>query len=247
MHAPLCPAAPPSSPAAPAASAAPWPPGWPPTVPTSWSSTATRPAAKEVAAEVGGEHLVADLARPRRRSTRSASARRHVDILVNNAGIQHVAPVEEFDPEHLRAHPPGDAAGAVPAGPRAAPRHVRPPAGAGSSTSPRVHGHRASPYKSAYVSAKHGLEGLSKVIALEARRQGRHQQHRLPGLRPHPARRGTDRRPGRSPRHRRGRGARRRPARPHRRSSGSSSPTRWPAWSPSSAAPAPTRSPEPPI
>jgi 3-hydroxybutyrate dehydrogenase len=30
-----------------------------------------------------------------------------------------------------------------------------------------VHGHRASPYKSAYVAAKHGLEGLSKVIALE--------------------------------------------------------------------------------
>jgi 3-hydroxybutyrate dehydrogenase len=31
-----------------------------------------------------------------------------------------------------------------------------------------VHGHRASPYKAAYVAAKHGLEGLSKVIALEA-------------------------------------------------------------------------------
>ena len=61
-----------------------------------------------------------------------------------------------------------------------------------------VHGHRASAYKSAYVSAKHGLEGLSKVIALEARRQGRHQQHRLPRLRPHPARRGPDRRPGRA-------------------------------------------------
>lgn len=35
-----------------------------------------------------------------------------------------------------------------------------------------VHGHRASPYKSAYVSAKHGLEGLSKVIALEAAGRG---------------------------------------------------------------------------
>jgi 3-hydroxybutyrate dehydrogenase len=35
-----------------------------------------------------------------------------------------------------------------------------------------VHGHRASPYKSAYVSAKHGLEGLSKVIALEAAGKG---------------------------------------------------------------------------
>jgi 3-hydroxybutyrate dehydrogenase len=35
-----------------------------------------------------------------------------------------------------------------------------------------VHGHRASPYKAAYVSAKHGLEGLSKVIALEAAGKG---------------------------------------------------------------------------
>lgn len=35
-----------------------------------------------------------------------------------------------------------------------------------------VHGHRASPYKSAYVAAKHGLEGLSKVIALESAEWG---------------------------------------------------------------------------
>ena len=35
-----------------------------------------------------------------------------------------------------------------------------------------VHGHRASPFKSAYVSAKHGLEGLSKVIALEGAAKG---------------------------------------------------------------------------
>lgn len=37
---------------------------------------------------------------------------------------------------------------------------------------PTVHDHRASAYKSAYVSAKHGLEGLSKVIALEAASKG---------------------------------------------------------------------------
>src|SRR3712207_6964723 len=35
-----------------------------------------------------------------------------------------------------------------------------------------VHGLRASPFKSAYVSAKHGLEGLSKVIALEGAEHG---------------------------------------------------------------------------
>ena len=49
-----------------------------------------------------------------------------------------------------------------------------------------VHGLRASPFKSAYVSAKHGLEGLSKVIALEGATARRHQQHRVSGLRPHP-------------------------------------------------------------
>ena len=138
-----------------------------------------------------------------------------VDILVNNAGIQHVAPIEDFDPERFRADPRADAARAVPAGPPRAARHVRPRAGAGSSTSRASTATARRPYKSAYVSAKHGLEGLSKVIALEARRQGRHQQHRLPRLRPHAARRGPDRRPGARPRHRRGRGPRRRPARPH--------------------------------
>ena len=35
-----------------------------------------------------------------------------------------------------------------------------------------MHGHRASPYKVAYVSAKHGLEGLSKVVAMEAAGKG---------------------------------------------------------------------------
>ncbi len=48
-----------------------------------------------------------------------------------------------------------------------------------------VHGLRASAYKSAYVSAKHGLEGLSKVTALEAAARG-HLQLRQPRLRAHP-------------------------------------------------------------
>jgi len=126
--------------------------------------------AKEAASAVGGEHLVADLGDPEAIEALEL-ARRRIDILVHNAGIQHVAPVEEFDPETFalihrvmlqapflltRALLPGmyDAGwGRI--------VHVS-----------SVHGHRASPYKSAYVSAKHGLEGLSKVIALEAAEKG---------------------------------------------------------------------------
>jgi 3-hydroxybutyrate dehydrogenase len=94
-----------------------------------------------------------------------------VDILVNNAGIQHVAPVEEFDPERFRTihalmlHAPFLLARRVLPG-----MYAR---GWGRLVHvSSVHGHRASAYKSAYVSAKHGLEGLSKVIALEAADKG---------------------------------------------------------------------------
>ena len=85
-----------------------------------------------------------------------------VDILVNNAGIQHVAPVEDFDPELFRAihalmlHAPFLLARRLLPG-----MYAR---GWGRLVHvSSVHGHRASAYKSAYVSAKHGLEGLSKV------------------------------------------------------------------------------------
>ncbi len=121
---------------------------------------------KEAAVEIGGEHLVADLAD----ADDIADLRladRGVDILVNNAGMQRVAPVEELDPatfdlvHRVMLHAPFLLARALLPGMYAAGWgrivHVS-----------SVHGHRASAYKSAYVSAKHGLEGLSKVIALEA-------------------------------------------------------------------------------
>jgi 3-hydroxybutyrate dehydrogenase len=89
-----------------------------------------------------------------------------IDILVNNAGLQHVAPIQEFPPERFslllkvmleapfrltRAALPG--------------MYQR---GWGRVINiSSVHGLRASAFKSAYVAAKHGLEGLSKVIALE--------------------------------------------------------------------------------
>ena len=59
-----------------------------------------------------------------------------------------------------------------------------------------VHGVRASPYKSAYVAAKHALEGLSKVIALEGAHAGVTANCVNPGLRAHRLGGGADRGPG---------------------------------------------------
>ena len=136
-----------------------------------------------------------------------------VDVLVNNAGLQHVAPVQEFDPGRfslilrVMLEAPFRLA-------RASCRTCTSAAGAGSINISSAHGLRASPFKSAYVSAKHGLEGLSKVIALEGADARRHQQLRQPGLRAHAAGREADRRPGPRPRDRRGRGRREDHARP---------------------------------
>jgi 3-hydroxybutyrate dehydrogenase len=94
-----------------------------------------------------------------------------VDVLVNNAGLQHVAAVEDFDPDRFALiHK------VMLEAPFRFAREVLPgmyARGWGRLVHiSSVHGHRASPYKSAYVSAKHGLEGLSKVIALEAAGKG---------------------------------------------------------------------------
>lgn len=89
-----------------------------------------------------------------------------VDILVNNAGIQHVSPIETFEPDEFRRmltlmlEVPFLLVRA------ALPGMYERKFGRVINIS-SVHGLRASPYKSAYVTAKHGLEGLSKVTALE--------------------------------------------------------------------------------
>jgi 3-hydroxybutyrate dehydrogenase len=90
-----------------------------------------------------------------------------IDVLVNNAGIQHVSPIETFDPAKwdlilqvmltapftlIRALIPG--------------MYERKWGRIINVAS--VHGLIASPFKSAYVSAKHGLLGLTKTVALEA-------------------------------------------------------------------------------
>jgi 3-hydroxybutyrate dehydrogenase len=94
-----------------------------------------------------------------------------VDILVNNAGIQHVSPIEDFPCEQwdliLRL---------MLTSPFRLVRRVLPHMYAGQwgrvVNISSVHGLRASAFKSAYVSAKHGLEGLSKVTALEGAPHG---------------------------------------------------------------------------
>ena len=124
-------------------------------------------AAAEVADKVGGTALVADLSDPSVVDGMGLDA----DILVNNAGLQHVAPVEEFDPDRfalihkVMLEAPFRLARVLLPG-----MYER---GWGRIVNiSSVHGHRASPYKSAYVSAKHGLEGLSKTIAMEAAGRG---------------------------------------------------------------------------
>ena len=89
-----------------------------------------------------------------------------VDILVNNAGIQHVSPIEEFPLDrfdlilHLMLVAPFRLI-------RQCLPHMYDRGWGRVVNISSVHGLRASPFKSAYVTAKHGLEGLSKVVAVE--------------------------------------------------------------------------------
>ncbi len=118
--------------------------------------------AKRVAAAVDGEAVVLDLTELDNLGDVAEGA----DVLVNNAGVQHVAPVHEFPVERFASMldlmleaPFRLARSALPA---------MYEAGWGRIVNiSSVHGLRASPYKSAYVAAKHGLEGLTKVLALE--------------------------------------------------------------------------------
>ncbi len=124
-------------------------------------------ATNTMADQVGGEAWVVDLGNTQPLDDIDLSA----DILVNNAGIQRVSPIQDFDPDDyrlmmrimleapfllIRALLPGMYAN-----------------GFGRIINiSSVHGLVASPYKSAYVAAKHGLEGLSKTVALEAGSHG---------------------------------------------------------------------------
>jgi 3-hydroxybutyrate dehydrogenase len=124
-------------------------------------------AAKTVAAEVGGTAVAVDLSDLEQIDAMDLA----VDILVNNAGLQHVAPVHEFPVDRfsyilrlMLEAPFRLVRGALP--------HMYERGWGRVVNISSIHGLRASAYKSAYVTAKHGLEGLSKVIALEGAEHG---------------------------------------------------------------------------
>ena len=89
-----------------------------------------------------------------------------LDILVNNAGIQHVSPIEDFPPEKWDAIIAINLTAAFHAIRAAVPGMKAQKWGRIINTA-SAHSLVASPYKSAYVSAKHGLAGLTKTVALE--------------------------------------------------------------------------------
>jgi 3-hydroxybutyrate dehydrogenase len=123
--------------------------------------------AAAVASAIGGTPLAVDLAD----TDAVAALDVEADILVNCAGIQHVAPVTEFPIDTFAR-----IVRLMLEAPFVLSRMVLPgmcARGWGRLVHiSSVHGLRASPFKSAYVSAKHGLEGLSKVIAMESGDRG---------------------------------------------------------------------------
>ena len=94
-----------------------------------------------------------------------------VDILVNNAGLQHVAPIEDFPEERWEYIVRVMLVGAFLLTKYAITDMYRKRWGRVINIS-SLHGLVASPHKSAYVSAKHGLMGLTKTVALEAADKG---------------------------------------------------------------------------
>lgn len=123
--------------------------------------------AKTVAEEVGGEAWVVDLS-----DTRALdSLRLDTDVLVNNAGIQRVSAIQDFAPDDFRLVQRIMLEAPFLLVRAALPGMYERGWGRVINIS-SVHGLVASPYKAAYVAAKHGLEGLSKVTALEGGEHG---------------------------------------------------------------------------
>lgn len=124
-------------------------------------------AAGRIADEVGGGSWQVDLARPAELDELVLDT----DVLVNNAGVQTVSPVEDFDPARWRFIVDLMLVAPFQLTRAALPGMYERGWGRVINIS-SVHGLRASAYKSAYVAAKHGLEGLSKTVALEGGGRG---------------------------------------------------------------------------
>jgi 3-hydroxybutyrate dehydrogenase len=124
-------------------------------------------SAKSVAELVGGTAVAVDLSDLDAVDALDLA----IDVLVNNAGLQHVAPIPDFPVDRfsyllrLMLEAPFRLV-------RRALPHMYEQGWGRIVNISSIHGLRASPFKSAYVTAKHGLEGLSKVIALEGAPHG---------------------------------------------------------------------------
>ena len=124
--------------------------------------------------ELGAMHDGADLSDPaaiERMMRRCADELGHPDVVVNNAGIQHVAPVDSFPPEKWDAILAINLS-AVFHTTRLALPAMRDKGWGRLINTASAHSLVASPNKSAYVAAKHGVAGFTKTVALETARDG---------------------------------------------------------------------------
>ena len=127
-----------------------------------------------IAEELGAVHDGADMSDPDtigRMMTRCAGELGPVDVLVNNAGVQHVSPVESFPSEKWDAILAINLSAVFHTTRHALPAMKERGWGRIINTA-SAHSLVASPNKSAYVAAKHGVAGFTKTIALEAARDG---------------------------------------------------------------------------
>lgn len=132
------------------------------------------PAGKAIAEEAGAVFFEADLTDPNACRGAVADAVKRfggVDILVNNAGIQHVSSIETFPEEKWR-----QIMDLMLTAPflltQAAWPHMREKGWGRIINVASIHAQVASPGKAAYISAKHGMIGLTKTAALEGGEQG---------------------------------------------------------------------------
>ena len=115
--------------------------------------------------ELVAVHVPADLSKREGVETLMAAAGA-IDILVNNAGMQHVAPVEDFPVGKWDMIIALNLTAAFDASRLAIP-HMKAAGWGRIINTASAHALTASPFKSAYVAAKHGLSGLTKTLALE--------------------------------------------------------------------------------
>lgn len=133
-----------------------------------------RPEARAVAEAIGGTFVAADLADQaavRQLAADALAARGRVDLLVNNAGFQHIAPVDEFPEEVWNRM-----LQVLLTAPFQLTKYLLPgmkQRGWGRIINiASIHGLVASPFKSAYITAKHGLIGLTRTTSLEVAEHG---------------------------------------------------------------------------